>query len=151
MRVLQRIDHVERLAIVTAGLGGAGAVLGAVCAAASVAGIALLAGGVHAPGSAGTPALLCVAAAFGSLVGAVGAPILGWSLLRRVPLGRVLAVTTIGTVAGAVVGEQLRALDPFPATLPGVIAGALLGFLLSGIVLRVHAKRCTGISIADVH
>lgn len=147
MTSLQRTERASRIAIVTAGLGATGAALGAVCAASSVAIIAALATGLGSLGSGGTPHLLGVAAAFGGLVGALGAPMLGWGLLRRVPLGRVLLVTSLGTVMGALGGEWSRPFNPYPRVLPGVIAGALLGFVISGIGLWLTTRRHETISL----
>jgi presenilin-like A22 family membrane protease len=51
--------------------------------------------------------------------------------------------TAVGTVSGAVVGEWIWPLDPYGRGLPGVIRGALLGFLIAVIALRVigaHAR-----------
>ena len=141
MTSLQSTDRDARIAIVTASLSAAGALIGAVCAASSVAIIAVLAGGATALTSAGTPGLLAIAAGAGAFVGIIGAPMLGWGLLREVPLGRVILVTALGTVGGAVIGEWARFLNPYAAIIPSVVAGAFAGFLLSGIALRIHARR----------
>ena len=58
---------------------------------------------------------------------------LGWALLRCVPLGRAIVVTAIGTFIGAVVGEFLNPFNPYAHTIPGVIGGALLGFVISRV------------------
>jgi hypothetical protein len=141
MTSLQPTDRATRIAVVTAGLSAAGAVFGAVCAAASVAIIAVSAAGVAALGSGGTWGIMGASAGFGALVGTIGAPMLGWGLLRHVPLGRVLVVTALGTILGALIGEWSRPLNPYSRVLPGVIAGAFIGFLLSGVTLWLHARR----------
>ena len=141
MTSLQSTGRATRIAVVTAGLSATGAVVGAACAASSVAIIAASAGGLASLGSSGTPGLLGVSAGFGALVGALGAPMLGWGLLRRVPLGRVLLVTALGTIIGAVIGEWSRPLNPYARVLPGVIAGAFIGFSLSGVLLSLLARR----------
>jgi hypothetical protein len=59
------------------------------------------------------------------MLGAVLLPIAGFTLLRRAPLGRVLAETILGTALGGAVGAVL---SPFGA---GWLSGALAGFALS--------------------
>jgi len=44
------------------------------------------------------------AASVGAVLGAVGAPPVTWVMLRRVPLGRLFALLTLGTLAAAVCG-----------------------------------------------
>lgn len=138
---LQPIARDARIALVTASLSVTGAFIGAICAASSVAIIAVISSGLPALVSGGTPGLLAVAAGAGAFVGIIGAPMLGWGLLREVPLGRVILVTALGTIGGAVVGEWARFLNPYAAIIPSVIAGAITGFLLSGIGLRILARR----------
>ena len=141
MTSLQSTDRDTRIALVTASLSATGALIGAVCAASSMAIIAVTAGGLSALVSGGTPGLLAVAAGVGAFVGIIGAPMLGWGLLRQVPLGRVILITAIGTIGGAVISEWARFLNPYARIIPSVIAGAFMGFLLSGIGLRIHARR----------
>lgn len=141
MTSLQSTDRDTRIAVVTASLSAAGALIGALCAASSVAIIAVITGGFPALVSGGTPGLLAVAAGAGAFVGIIGAPMLGWGLLREVPLGRVILVTALGTIGGAVIGEWARFLNPYADIIPSVIAGAIAGFLLSGIGLRIFARR----------
>ncbi|HEY2067252.1 MAG TPA: hypothetical protein VGG84_14960, partial [Gemmatimonadaceae bacterium] len=85
---------------VTIGLGVTGAVVGAICATSAISIVALGAGGFPAVNSAGTPGYLAVVAGAGALTGMFAAPLLGWGLLRRVPLGRAVTYTAIGTVLG---------------------------------------------------
>jgi hypothetical protein len=68
---------------------------------------------------------------FGALVGALGAPLLGWCFFRHVPLGRAMVITSIGTIDGALVG-LVAGRDP-------VIAG-VLGFAITGAALRYHPR-----------
>jgi len=77
----------------------------------------------------------------------VGAPLLGWALLRCVPLGRAILVTAIGTFIGAIVGEFLNPFNPYAHTIPGVIGGALLGFVISGGGLRIATARAVSSSV----
>ena len=134
-------DRATRVALVTTGLSATGAVIGALCAASSVAIIAVAGGGLETLTTGPTMGIIELSAAAGAFVGMIGAPLLGWGLLRRVPLGRVILVTALGAIIGAVVGEWTRPFNPYPRTMPGVIAGALIGFLLSGIGLRLLAQR----------
>ena len=141
MTSLQPMDRDARIALVTASLSVTGAFIGAICAASSVAIIAVIAGGLPALVTGGTPGLLAVAAGAGAFVGIIGAPMLGWGLLREVPIGRVILVTALGTIGGAVIGEWARFLNPYAAIIPSVLAGAFVGFLLSGVALRIHTRR----------
>ena len=106
MTSLLSTDRDTRIALVTASLSATGALIGAVCAASSMAIIAATAGGRTALTLGGMPALLAVAAAF---VGIIGAPMLGWGLMREVPLGRVILITALGTIGGALIGEWTHA------------------------------------------
>jgi hypothetical protein len=135
-----RMDRAARIAVVTAGLSLTGGVIGAVCAEAAVGILVIFESGVRAFFSHNTLQLLGPTMGFGAVVGAIGAPILAWGLLRRVPLGRAIFVTACGTVLGAVAGEILRPL-PLTRTIPGVLAGAVAGFLVAGVGLWIHARR----------
>jgi hypothetical protein len=136
-------DRPARIALVTAGLSAAGGVAGGVCSAAAVTLIAGIEGGIRALVSRDFASLLAIAAAFGVLVGMIAAPILSWTLLRRVPLGRAALYTAIGTVAGAVGGELSRPLNPYARTVPGVLVGALVGFIGAGVLVRFARRRTT--------
>lgn len=85
--------------------------------------------------------MLAFAAAFGAVCGAVAAPAGGWLLLRRVPLGRAMGWTVIGTVFGAVL---LWVLPLGYNRIERGILGALAGFLAAALALRWttrHAPR----------
>jgi hypothetical protein len=125
---------------VTAGLSAAGGVVGALTAVSAVSALFLVSGHIEILLAGGPPRLLGVAAAFGAFCGLVGGPLLGWGLLRRVPLGRALVWTAAGTIVGAVSGESLRAVLSWSGPIvPGVMLGGFLGFVIAGIGLRVHA------------
>lgn len=130
-----------RIATITVGLTLAGAVTGAICAGVSVACIAAIEGGAGVLASAVTLKLIALSAGFGAVAGAIAGPSLAWGLLRHVPFGRAIAFTALGTVMGSIAGELFRSVNPFAAIVPGVIAGAIMGFLLAGIALRLHAER----------
>ncbi|MFL5612954.1 MAG: hypothetical protein ACJ796_04760 [Gemmatimonadaceae bacterium] len=131
-------DRPARIALVTAGLSLAGGIGGAFCAAAAVALIAGIEVGSGALVSRDFARLLGLSAAFGAFAGMIGAPVLSWAVLRRVPLGRAAVFTTIGTLAGAVGGELVQPFNPYARTVPGVLVGALLGFIGGGIVARLR-------------
>ena len=136
-----RLNRAARVAVVTAGLSLAGGVIGAVCAASALSVLVMLEGGVHEFLSHATLQLLGPAMGFGFVVGAVGAPILAWGLLRRVPLGRAILVTACGTVLGAVAGEMVRPFQILTHAVPGVLAGGFGGFLVAGVGLWIHARK----------
>jgi hypothetical protein len=90
-----------RALVVTLGLAGAGAVFG------GVAGALGLAIALFLDPQRWWPSLVeCCELAFGvgALLGAVGAPAVTWVMLRRVPLGWLFMLLTLGTTAGAVMG-----------------------------------------------
>jgi hypothetical protein len=127
-----------RLALITLGLAACGAVAGAACAIIAVS-VALI---THSRGALQSgfapPPLLLVTAVVGAAIGTVAAPALSFAVLRRVPLGRAILVTAIGTIAGAVIGELVAPLNPYDADLtPGLIRGALIGFTAAGLILRL--------------
>lgn len=127
-----------RIAVVTAGLAVAGGVVGGVCAAAAITLIAGIEAGFGDLVSREFAGLLGLCAAFGAFAGVIGAPLLSWAVLRRVPLGSAALYTAIGTVVGAVGGELARPFNPYVRTLPGVLVGALLGFIGAGILARLR-------------
>ena len=148
-----RVTAVSRftdVTFITAALSVGGGVVGAFCAATAVAVIAAIEGDAGSLSSAATLRLTGFAAGAGALTGAVGAPALAWALLRRVPLGRAVQVTAVGTVIGAVVGEVLNPLNPYARMIPGVIGGALLGFVGAGVGLRIAIGREARGSVARV-
>jgi hypothetical protein len=135
-----RMDRVARIAVVTAGLSLTGGVIGAVCAASAAGVLMIIEAGVRAFFSHATLQLLGPAMGFGFVVGAVGAPILAWGLLRRVPLGRAILVTACGTVLGAIAGELVRPFQYLTHGVPGFLAGAFAGFVVAGVGLWIHAR-----------
>ena len=138
---LEHTDRPNRIVLVTAGLSATGGVVGALSAASAVGAIFLLSGGSDALTSGPMPGLLAVAAGFGAFCGIIGAPVLGWGLLRRVPSGRAILWTAVGTVVGALSGELLQSLTPFAPAVPGVFVGAFLGFVGAGIGLHLQSQR----------
>ena len=129
-----------RIAVVTAGLSLAGGVVGGICSAAAVTLIGGIESGVGALVSQELASLVGIAAGFGAVAGMIGAPVLSWAVLRRVPLGRAALFTAIGTVAGAVSGELAQPLNPYATTIPGVLIGALCGFIGAGVLARIRTS-----------
>ena len=103
--------RVAAVTAVTAGLVVAGAVFGA------VAGVVALAAGLlitdHEIWG------FWLAGPIGALFGAITAPLLGWGVMRRVPLGKMFVWSAIGTAVGGVVGWILNPL----LGLIGAVAG----------------------------
>lgn len=136
--------RVKRIVAVTVGLSATGGVVGALCANAAVAILVGIRGGARAVPSHELVRLFEVASGFGAAAGIVGAPLLGWGLLRHVPLRRAIAITALGSVAGAVLGEVARPVALYPTQIPAALFGAFLGFLLAGILLSLRGR------VADV-
>jgi len=109
---------------VTLSLVGTGAVVGAVCGALALAIVLTLIG---TPLVLLDPELYAIGGAFGAVTGAVFAPTMSWLLLRRVPLGRAIAHTTVGAIIGGVVGFFLPVWSLGFAIVPGFLWGGLLG------------------------
>ena len=90
--------------------------------------------------------LLGASSVIGAVFGAVVAPVLAWSALRHVPLGRATAGIAIGAGIGGALGVLAGAgavnpYVPFAFTLPPVpqgLAGALAGAAFAAGILRVR-------------
>ena len=135
------MSRLGRILAVTAGLSAAGIVVGALCAAATLAMVLVVQDGLRSFFDPELDGIFGVVAAAGAAVGAVAAPALAWGLLRRVPLGRAVVWTALGTVAGAGLGTWTLPLHHFLVPVPSVLVGALLGFVASGVALRLRAVR----------
>jgi hypothetical protein len=124
-----------RVLAVTLGLAAAGAVFGAVAGALALATGLVLSGDY---GHLDEPVLFAIAATLGAMLGVVCAPLAGWLLLRRVPLGRAFGGLTVGATLGGVVGWFI------PRSFAhgdGILIAAALGFLAAAVVLRIwHAR-----------
>jgi hypothetical protein len=81
----------------------------------------------------GIPGAFALGAMFGASLGAVLAPVVGWTFLRRVSLGRAIAETALGTLAG------ILAAVLWPSR-PIYLSG-LIGFLLAAIRLWFATRR----------
>jgi hypothetical protein len=135
--------------VVIASLSLAGGLVGGLCAATTVAVIALAEGGAHTASLAPIAGISAMSAAAGAFVGVIAAPLIGFGLLRYVPIGRSILVTALATIVGGLAGEALRPFNPYTRVLPGVIVGALGGFVLSAIALRLLSRRSRAASGAD--
>lgn len=119
-----------RVALVALGLIPTGAAAGAL---AGALGVTLWVSAMDGLRAAFDPELWAVAGVVGGVCGAVLLPIAGFTVLRHVPLGRALAETIVGTAIGGALGVQFSG--------PGWLVGALAGFGVAVIRLRVLVKR----------
>lgn len=124
-----------RVVGVTVGLSAAGAAFGGLAGAGALAVVIILSGEWSILVS---PSLLLFAGGIGAVLGAVCAPLAGWLLLRRVPLGRVFGGLTLGTIIGGVVGWFAPVTED-PIVRP--IAAGAVGFLITAILLRFRHGR----------
>jgi hypothetical protein len=138
-----------RVIAVTIGLIAAGAIFGAAAGAVALAVAVALTEPISNVTDFGT---LAFAAYFGALIGAAAAPTAGWLLLRRVPLGRAIAITTAGAVTGGIAGwlvaVALRSRFGGPLPLLGDevgfgLVGAGLGFATAAVIVRRRGSRHT--------
>jgi hypothetical protein len=139
------MGRARRILAVTAGLVAFGGVAGAVAGAL----VALLVTAISlGPREALDLDLIGFGATLGAPLGAVLLPAAGWLLMRRVPLGRAMLWTTVGTIGGGLVGwfTPFR-VDEFYRTL---VCG-FLGFIIAVITLRRLGVRRDGVTaqVAD--
>lgn len=120
----------SRVIGVTLGLSLTGAVLGGVAGAVAL-GIGLLfKAGLE---TFSHLSVLLIPGAIGAVLGSVCAPLAGWLLLRRVPLGRAFAGLVVGTVLGGLAGW----FSPLTFNvLLQPIASAAAGFVAAAFVMR---------------
>jgi len=126
-----------RVAAVTLSIATIGAIIGGALGAALLAvwGLRLGVRGTDFLASAG------FGASVGAGLGAVLAPLTAFAFLRRVPLGRALAQTSLGTTAGAAAGLLVGSVGASSImSLPAGLAGALVGFVASAIRLRFATR-----------
>jgi hypothetical protein len=121
----------QRILVVTLGLIGAGAVFGAVAGGVAVTIAAVLTGG---PTLDVDPAFFEFGAYVGAPIGAISLPIVAWILLRRIPLGRAIGWSVIGTVAGGVIGFTVLIRTNADAFVGGLVS-AFLGFLAAAVAM----------------
>jgi hypothetical protein len=124
-----------RVALVTAGLAVAGAVLGAIAGALAL-GIAITSS--WSPLGLSELVILVMPAFVGGFIGFFAAPLVGWLLLRHVPLGRAFGGLVLGTVVGGLAGWFLPGNEDF-MTQPIETAGA--GFLIAALLMRLTWRK----------
>lgn len=110
----------SRVAVVTAGLIGGGAMAGAL---AGAIGATLWIAASEGVAVALDPRIWIVAGAVGAPFGAVLLPLAGFTALRRVPLGRLLLTTIAGTALGGAIAALIA-----PS---GWMVGAVAGFVIA--------------------
>jgi hypothetical protein len=121
-----------RVTLVALGLVPAGAVAGAL---AGALGVTIWVGVTEGLAHAFDLGAWFVAGSVGGALGAVLLPLVGFTLLRRAPLGKVLLETILGAALGGAIGAVL---SPFGG---GWITGALVGFAASVGHLWWRARR----------
>ncbi len=126
------MTRLGRIVVVTIGLVGAGIVSGALAGGTAFALVVVLADGRI------STELFEIGAIFGAPLGAIIAPLLAWLLLRRVPLGRMFLVCSVGTAIGGVVGWFATAAGGNIILNP--IGGAFIGCLVGAIALWHRAR-----------
>jgi len=137
MAALSGMARRSRIVIVSLGLLASGGVVGGFAGA--IIGFVVAVAMNHEPT---TRLDVTLGAEFGLQVGAIYGmalfPLAGWLLMRRVPLGRALLGTAVGTVGGGVVGWFLHVgRDGFLR----VLVASIVGFLIAVLVLRRSTGR----------
>jgi len=124
--------HVGRIVAVTIGLVGAGILFGAIAGGTSFALVGILAGEKISIEE------FEIGAMFGAPLGAITAPLLSWLLLRRVPLGKMFLVCSVGTAIGGIVGWFATAAGGDIMVNP--LVGAFVGCVIAAIALRYRVQ-----------
>jgi Mg/Co/Ni transporter MgtE len=129
---------------ITAALGAAGAVTGAVSGVIAMTVAVLVYLGVLPDAR-----LIGLGAELGAAIGALALPLLGWALLRTVPLRAAVIGTSVGVVLGGAAGLLVGAasVNPYvPFTVsrspfPECAVGAVVGAAVMAAGLRAYARR----------
>jgi hypothetical protein len=116
----------KRVVVVALGLMVTGAAVGSVC---GVVALSLILG---AGGRLPDANVALVAGLFGGALGAILGPAAGFSILRRVPLGKAIGWTALGAIAGGLIGV------PFAM---GLILGPVVGFGVAALALYASVRR----------
>lgn len=112
--------RITRILAVTGGLAVAGVVAGAVAGGAALALSLILLGEWRAAVDLG---IWRFAGVIGAVIGAVAAPLTAWLFMRHVPIGRMIAQTTLATIVFGGIGFALH-VNPFVAAPVGFLAAA---------------------------
>ena len=126
---LRRADP-GRVVLVTAGLSLAGCAFGGFAGAAAFNLVIISQSGFHL----GDLAISIIPGVIGAGLGAVLAPMAGWALLRRVPLGRAFMGLTLGTILGGIAGFVTH--DVLGGFFIQPILAASAGFCCAAVALR---------------
>ena len=136
------MTRLSRVLAITAGLTAAGAFIGAVCGVVALTPVVV--SDWIRPSTdyyyATFSDLAPWAAGAGAAFGAISGPLLAWSLLRHVPLWRVIVWAATGTVLGSLAAWAAAGASLAPG-LPSIFGGALLGMVIAGVVLRRRVAR----------
>ena len=127
------MTRLGRVVSVTAGLLVAGIVCGGLAGATAFAVVSL------AAGERLSWEALWIGLFFGAPLGGVTAPVLSWLLLRRVPLGRMFLVCSIGTSVGGAGGWFTG--TTLETAVSRALLGAFVACLVAAIVLRARMQR----------
>jgi hypothetical protein len=125
----------SRIAAVTTGLAFGGAIVGAV--AATIAMVILIVARLGIGYLPRASALLPFTAISTAAAGFVAFPTASWLLLRRVRIGVALAATGLCTIVGSLFGEWIDPFNPYSYTIPGLVRGAVVGFVVGVVLLRL--------------
>jgi hypothetical protein len=125
----------KRVALITAAVALLGAIAAAISTAVAVGRVLVTLDGPRSLLDSVTISVILQASAIGGAFGLVAMPAVGWALLRRVPLGRAALYTAIGGLVGSFSGESIAPFNPYSSSLPGVISGAILGFIAAATAL----------------
>ena len=124
-----------RIALLTVGLIVAGGIFGGIAGGTAFSLVTLVLGGGYIGDAFGIGAL------FGAPLGAITAPLLSWLLLRRVPLGRMFLVCSVGTMIGGVAGYFALAAGGDIILNP--LLGAFIGCAMTALLLRYRVRPVT--------
>jgi len=126
------MTRLGRIVVVTVGLVGAGIVFGALAGGTAFALVVMLADGRI------STELFEIGALFGAPLGGITAPLLAWALLRRVPLGRMFLVCSIGTAIGGVAGWFATSAEG--DIIVNSLGGGFIGCVFAAVALWHRAR-----------
>ena len=133
MDVRSVLDRAPRIVAVTVGLVLTGLVTGLLSGGPAMA-LVFLTEWQYNDGDAAYMTMM--GAIFGCGLGAAVAPVVGWTLLRRVPFDLALRWCTLGATLGGVAGFFGGWAVAYEYAAPGAAAGSLAGVVVAASVLR---------------